>query len=214
MVVDLLGSSLEDLFNFCNRHFSHRIHPSPKSDNSLMGIGKRHNQANVIMIDFGIAKYRDLKTHLHIPYRENKSLTGTARYTSINTHLAKPLMYFLRRTKQRYDRNTQKKIATPTDLLYRSFLNEFSTFLNYACALRFDDKLDYSHLRKLFRNLFTRKCYQYDYVFDWSVQHQLRSSRWQMQGRSGEPRTTTTPASGTTGQQRAPGGRRDDNKRW
>jgi hypothetical protein len=24
----------------------------------------------------------------------------------------------------------------------------------------------------------------------------------------------TTPASGTTGQQRAPGGRRDDNKRW
>ncbi|KAN0126215.1 hypothetical protein V8E53_000669 [Lactarius tabidus] len=70
-------------------YFSHRIHPSPKSDNSLMGIGKRRNQANVIMIDFGIAKYRDLKTHLHIPYRENKSLTGTARYTSINTHLAK-----------------------------------------------------------------------------------------------------------------------------
>jgi hypothetical protein len=92
--------------------------------------------------------------------------------------------------KQRYDRNTEKKIATPTDLLYRSFLNEFSTFLNYACALRFDDKLDYSHLRKLFRNLFTRKCYQYDYVFDWSVQHQLRSSRWQMQGRSGKPRTS------------------------
>jgi hypothetical protein len=54
-----------------------------------MGIGKRRNQANVIMIDFGIAKYRDLKTHLHIPYCENKSLTGTAHYTSINTHLAK-----------------------------------------------------------------------------------------------------------------------------
>lgn len=51
-----------------------------------MGIGKRGNQVNVI--DFGLGKkYRDPKTHLHIPYRENKNLTGTARYTSINTHL-------------------------------------------------------------------------------------------------------------------------------
>lgn len=51
-----------------------------------MGIGKRGNQVNII--DFGLAKkYRDPKTHLHIPYRENKNLTGTARYTSINTHL-------------------------------------------------------------------------------------------------------------------------------
>jgi serine/threonine protein kinase len=51
-----------------------------------MGIGKRGNQVNVI--DFGLAKkFRDPKTHLHIPYRENKNLAGTARYTSINTHL-------------------------------------------------------------------------------------------------------------------------------
>lgn len=28
---------------------------------------------------------------------------------------------------------------------------------------------DYSYLRKLFRDLFVREAFQYDYVFDWSV---------------------------------------------
>ncbi|KAJ7492162.1 kinase-like domain-containing protein [Mycena latifolia] len=215
MVLDLLGPSLEDLFNFCNRNSASRpfcssqtnllisrieyihsrnfIHRDIKPDNFLMGIGKRGNQVNVI--DFGLAKkFRDPKTHLHIPYRENKNLTGTARYTSINTHLgveqarrddleslAYVLMYFLRGAlpwqglkaatkKQKYDRIMEKKMTTPTDLLCRGFPNEFGIFLNYTRALRFDDKPDYSYLRKLFRDLFVREGYQYDYVFDWSVQ--------------------------------------------
>ena len=49
-------------------------------------LGKKGNL--VYIIDFGLAKkYRDARTHQHIPYRENKNLTGTARYASINTHL-------------------------------------------------------------------------------------------------------------------------------
>ena len=107
MVIDLLGPSLEDLFNYCNRKFTYKtvllladqlicrieyiharcfIHRDIKPDNFLMGIGRRGSQVNVI--DFGLAKkYRDPRTHLHIPYRENKNLTGTARYASVNTHL-------------------------------------------------------------------------------------------------------------------------------
>ncbi len=162
-----------------------------------MGIGKRGNQVNVI--DFGLAKkYRDPKTHLHIPYRENKNLTGTARYTSINTHLGVEqsrrddleslgyvLMYFLRGSlpwqglkaatkKQKYDRIMEKKMTTPTELLCRGFPSEMAIYLNCCRSLRFDDKPDYSYLRKLFRDLFVREGFQYDYVFDWSIQQRSK----------------------------------------
>ena len=42
----------------------------------------------VHVIDYGLSKkYRDSKTLTHIPYRDGKNLTGTARYASINTHV-------------------------------------------------------------------------------------------------------------------------------
>ena len=61
-------------------------HRDIKPDNFLMGLGKR--QHYVYVIDFGLTKrYRDSRTGQHIPYKDGKSLTGTARYASLNTHI-------------------------------------------------------------------------------------------------------------------------------
>ena len=52
----------------------------------MIGLDKKGDL--IYLIDFGLAKkYRDPRTLLHIPFKEGKDLTGTARYSSINTHL-------------------------------------------------------------------------------------------------------------------------------
>ena len=162
-----------------------------------MGIGKRSHLVNVI--NFGLVKkFREATTHLHIPYGENRSFVGTARYTSINTHLgieqacrddlellAYILLYFLRgalpwqdmRTnakKQKRDNIMKQKMSIPIDDLCRGFLSEFGIFLSYARTLDFDDKPDYSYLRKLFRDLLFHQGFQYDYIFDWNVQRNVQ----------------------------------------
>jgi casein kinase 1 len=66
---------------FHNRHFLHR---DIKPDNFLMGYGKKSGR--VYIVDFGLAK-RYISKEGHIPYKEGKSLTGTARYASVSTHM-------------------------------------------------------------------------------------------------------------------------------
>jgi len=51
----------------------------------------------------------------------------------------------------------------------QGYPEEFTTYLNYVRALRFDDKPDYAYLRKLFRDIYAREGYEYDHVYDWTV---------------------------------------------
>lgn len=90
------------------------------------------------------------------------------------------LMYFVQGTlpwqglraatkQQKYERISEKKMSTPIDVLCKGAPCEFATYLNYCRSLRFEEKPDYSYLRQLFRNLFHRQGFTYDYVFDWNM---------------------------------------------
>lgn len=104
MVTELLGSSLEELFNYCQRKFNlktvlmiadqicerleyinskHIIHRDIKPENFMIGTGKK--QHKIYLIDFGLAKrFVDAKTGKHIPYQDGRAPTGATRYSSIN----------------------------------------------------------------------------------------------------------------------------------
>ena len=70
--------------------------------------------------------------------------------------------------------------------------SEFATYINYTRLLGFNDKPDYSYIRKLFRRLFKSEGCKYDNVFDWTVKrfNEIQQERKQ---------TTTSEVDGGAG---------------
>ncbi|KAJ1993276.1 Palmitoylated plasma membrane-bound casein kinase [Dimargaris cristalligena] len=222
LCMDLLGKSLEDMFDFCDRKFSvktvcmlaksmiarvqsvherYLIYRDIKPDNFLVGRPYTKNANLIHLIDFGMAKYYwDVKKQQHIPYRERKSLSGTARYMSINTHLGREqsrrddlealghvFMYFLRgqlpwqglkaaTNKQKYERIGEKKHQTPIKELCQGFPEEFAIYLNYARKLGFEETPDYEYLMGLFNTALENTGEEDDGIYDWIVKASNRSS--------------------------------------
>jgi serine/threonine protein kinase len=212
MVIQKLGPSLEDILHSCNHllslkttimlalqilvrieyiHNQSFLHRDIKPDNFLIDA---QNLTLVYAIDFGLAKkYRDPTSHQHIPYRENKSLTGTARYVSIMTHMGIEqsrrddiesigymLVYFLKGSlpwqgvvgdnkQEKYNKIMDLKVSTKLDVLCRGLPAEFAVFLQYARSLKFEEKPDYRYLMNVFLNLASRESIQIDDHYDWHI---------------------------------------------
>ena len=95
--------------------------------------------------------------------------------------------------KEKYDRIMEKKMTTPTEILCRGFPKEFALYLNYTRTLRFDDRPDYTYLRKIFRDVFIREGFQYDYIFDWTVQKAPKNAATITQAARQQPTKTVDP---------------------
>lgn len=127
-------------------------------------------------------------------------MTGTARYASINTHLGIEqgrrddleslgyvMLYFLRgvlpwqnlkatNKKDKYEKILEKKLSTSIESLCKGFPTEFVTYLTYCRNMKFDEKPDYLFLKSLFKDLFIRSRFEYDYVYDWNIVAQEKKS--------------------------------------
>lgn len=211
LVIDLLGRSIEDLFVSCHHKFSLKtvlmladqlisriefihskgiLHRDVKPDNFVIGLHSKSNQ--IFVVDYGLSKSWKDSRNMHISFREGKPLTGTARYSSINTHLGREqsrrddleslgymLVYFLKGSlpwmgtgvdhrKQRYEVIAEKKMSTTVDVLCKGLPQEFATYLSEVRKLEFTETPNYARYRHMFRDLFIKEGYVYDYKYDWS----------------------------------------------
>ena len=210
MVMKVLGNSLESLFKQHGKTFPLKtivmvgiqvlerieyvhnqgfIHRDIKPDNFL--IGKDKESSTIFIIDFGLAKKYQING-MHIPYKDNKNLTGTARYASINTHIGIEqgrrddiegmiymLIYFClgqlpwqnldaKDKKEKYEKILEKKLTIAPEDLCEGLPHQFVSALKYIRKIYFDSKPDYEYLRKLFEEILADNDMANDKIFCWN----------------------------------------------
>ena len=197
MVFELLGKNLEELLQNCDKKFSLKttlmiaiqvldrirhlhmhnyIHRDIKPQN--FSIGRGENEHIIYLIDFGLAKrYREEYTNFHIPLRQNIKLTGTIRYASCNALNKKELsrrddmesigymlIYLL---KGSHSKIKELKMSLEPEKLCEDLPDEFKEYIESVKNLEFEEEPDYGRYINMFTELFKKKEYVKDYMYDW-----------------------------------------------
>jgi len=137
------------------------IHRDIKPDNLLMGL---EDKSDILyLVDMGLAKrVIDLETGKHIPFRNDKSLTGTASYASLHAHCGEELsrrddleaigyvlIYFLQGSlpwqnlnsfskSEKYKLIKERKQMMSIEELTRMCPREFFLYMTYCRNLQFE----------------------------------------------------------------------------
>lgn len=167
-------------------HKKDYIYRDMKPDN-ILTMGR-----SLYLIDFGMCKKYKINGE-HIPMINNKVLTGTARYASINTHKGYEqarrddlegffyvLIYLIKgdlpwmgipapTRKEKYAKIGEVKEKVSVHSLCKDLpsSNLFEKYINYVRSLEFESKPDYKYLLKIFDDILKKNGLKDDDIFDW-----------------------------------------------
>ena len=191
LIMDLLGPNLEDILQDTKTktftlktclmamkqiierlkliHKEGIIHRDLKPENLL--VTKNIRNCLIYLIDYGLSKkYKDTKNDTHIPFKNDRPITGTIRYVSINTHKGIEqsrrddiesacyiIIYFLNgklnwdgikcKTKEeKIQKIMEKKEEFKNNKEYKKLPQTFSQIFQYVYHLGFEEKPNYEYI--------------------------------------------------------------------
>ena len=186
----MLMIAIQVLDRIRHLHMHNYIHRDIKPQN--FSIGRGENEHIIYLIDFGLAKrYREEYTNFHIPLRQNIKLTGTIRYASCNALNKKELsrrddmesigymlIYLLKgslpwqglkikQKSEKYSKIKELKMSLEPEKLCEDLPDEFKEYIESVKNLEFEEEPDYGRYINMFTELFKKKEYVKDYMYDW-----------------------------------------------